>query len=129
MRHVNRSAGPTASSKINRTCFQNRCGHDGQRKRVAHHAHSDNNNRRQSLEIRPKSPTRLPEELDKEAALLPLVKAIQSTGAVTLEAITRALNERGVRPARGTRWYASSVANLLSRAQKLAAPRADAVGV
>ena len=34
-------------------------------------------------------------------------------GANTLEAITCALNERGVRTARGTRWYASSVANLL----------------
>jgi hypothetical protein len=33
---------------------------------------------------------------------------------------TCALNERGVRPARGTRWYASSLANLLSRVQKLA---------
>jgi len=28
--------GAAASSKINRTCIQNRCGHDGQRKRVAH---------------------------------------------------------------------------------------------
>src|SRR5207302_11253636 len=54
------------------------------------------------------------------ANLLPVVRAIQSTGAVTLEAISCALNERGVRPARGTRWYASSVANLLSRAQKFA---------
>jgi DNA invertase Pin-like site-specific DNA recombinase len=52
--------------------------------------------------------------------LLPLVHAIQTTGAVTLEAITRALNDRGVRPARGTQWYASSVANLLARAQHLA---------
>ena len=34
-------------------------------------------------------------------------------GANTLEAITCALNERGVRTARGTRWYGSSVANLL----------------
>src|ERR1700704_4629519 len=59
------------------------------------------------------------------ANLLPLVQAIQSTGAVTLEAITGALNERGIRPARGTRWYASSVANLLSRAQKLGEPRKD----
>ena len=53
-------------------------------------------------------------------SLIPLVRAIQSTGANTLEAITCALNERRVRPARGTRWYASSVANLLSRAQKFA---------
>jgi DNA invertase Pin-like site-specific DNA recombinase len=54
------------------------------------------------------------------ANLLALIRAIQNTGAVTLEAITRALNDRGVRPMRGTRWYASSVANLLARAQKLA---------
>ena len=63
------------------------------------------------------------------ANLLPLVRAIQSTGAVTLEAISCALNERGVRPARGTRWYASSVANLLARAQKMAAVRIDVVAV
>jgi DNA invertase Pin-like site-specific DNA recombinase len=63
------------------------------------------------------------------ANLLPLVRAIQSTGAVTLEAISCALNERGVRPARGARWYASSVANLLSRAQKIAAARTDAVAI
>jgi DNA invertase Pin-like site-specific DNA recombinase len=57
------------------------------------------------------------------ANLLPLIQGIQSTGATTLEAITRALNERGVRPARGRRWYASSVMNLLSRVSKLAAIR------
>jgi hypothetical protein len=55
--------------------------------------------------------------------LMPLVRAIQSTGAVTLEAITCALNDRGVRPMRGTRWYASSVSNLLARAQKFAGAR------
>jgi hypothetical protein len=43
------------------------------------------------------------------------IKAIRA-----LEAITRALNDRGIRTARGTRWYASLVANLLSRANKLA---------
>jgi hypothetical protein len=63
------------------------------------------------------------------ANLLPVVRAIQSTGAVTLEAISCALNKRGrtacVR--RPLRWYASSVANLLSRAQKFAAARTDAV--
>ncbi len=53
------------------------------------------------------------------AGLIPLVRTIQNTGATTLEAIACALNERGVRPARGTRWYVSSVSNLLSRAQKL----------
>jgi DNA invertase Pin-like site-specific DNA recombinase len=63
------------------------------------------------------------------ANLLPLVRAIQSTGAVTLEAITCALNDRGIRPMRGTRWYASSVSNLLVRAQKFAALRTDALTV
>ena len=52
--------------------------------------------------------------------LLPVIDAVRRTGATTLEAITRALNDRGIRPARGTRWYASSVANLLNRANKLA---------
>jgi DNA invertase Pin-like site-specific DNA recombinase len=54
------------------------------------------------------------------SGLLPVIDAIRRTGATTLEAITRALNERGIRPARGARWYASSVANLLSRANSLA---------
>jgi DNA invertase Pin-like site-specific DNA recombinase len=60
------------------------------------------------------------------AGLIPLVRVIQNTGANTLEAITRALNERGVRPARGTRWYISSVSNLLCRAHKLAEGRTGA---
>jgi DNA invertase Pin-like site-specific DNA recombinase len=55
---------------------------------------------------------------DFAASLLPLVLAIRNGGAVTLEAISSALNQRGVRPVRGTRWYASSVANLLARARK-----------
>src|SRR4030081_2199417 len=50
------------------------------------------------------------------SGLLPVIEAIRRTGATTLEAITRALNDRGIRTARGTRW--SSVANLLSRANK-----------
>jgi DNA invertase Pin-like site-specific DNA recombinase len=55
--------------------------------------------------------------------LLPLVKALQSSGAITLDALTRGLNERGVRSARGSRWHVSSVANLLSRTQRLAEAR------
>jgi DNA invertase Pin-like site-specific DNA recombinase len=57
------------------------------------------------------------------ANLLPVIDAIRGTGAITLEAITCALNDRRIRPARGTRWYASSVANLLSRASKFAEAR------
>jgi hypothetical protein len=42
------------------------------------------------------------------AGLLPIVNAIRATGATTLEAITRALNDRGVRSARGATWHVSS---------------------
>src|SRR3979409_414379 len=41
------------------------------------------------------------------SGLLPVIDAIRRTGATTLEAITRALNDRGVRPARGIRWQVS----------------------
>jgi DNA invertase Pin-like site-specific DNA recombinase len=49
------------------------------------------------------------------ANLLPVLNAIQSTGATTLEAMTQALNQRGICSPRGGRWYASSVSNLLAR--------------
>jgi hypothetical protein len=50
---------------------------------------------------------------------MPVIDAIRNTGAVSLEAITQALNQRGIRTARGARWYASSVMNLLKRANAL----------
>jgi DNA invertase Pin-like site-specific DNA recombinase len=40
---------------------------------------------------------------DFAASLMPVIDAIRSTGAVTLEAITQALNQRGIRTARGAR--------------------------
>jgi DNA invertase Pin-like site-specific DNA recombinase len=52
--------------------------------------------------------------------LLPVVEAIRRTGATTLEEISRALHERGVRTPRGARWHVSSVAILLKRAQNFA---------
>jgi DNA invertase Pin-like site-specific DNA recombinase len=48
--------------------------------------------------------------------LMPVIEAVRSTGATTLEAITQALNQRGIRSARGGKWYVSSVRNLLTRA-------------
>jgi DNA invertase Pin-like site-specific DNA recombinase len=51
--------------------------------------------------------------------LLPVVDAIRNTGANSLDALTRALNDRGIRSARGGRWHVSSVANLLARAKNL----------
>ena len=55
------------------------------------------------------------------AGLIPVVQAIRDTGATTLRDISFALNERGIRSARGGRWYPSSVANLLARAKLLEA--------
>jgi len=49
------------------------------------------------------------------ANLRPLIEAIQATGATSLEAVAQALNNRGVRTARGGRWHATTVRNLLAR--------------
>ena len=54
------------------------------------------------------------------AGLMPVIDAIRSTGANTLEAISKALNQRGIRSARGGRWHVSSVRNLLARAAEKA---------
>ncbi len=51
------------------------------------------------------------------ASMLPVIAAIRGSGAATLEAMSRALNQRGIRSARGGRWYASSVSTLLTRAE------------
>jgi DNA invertase Pin-like site-specific DNA recombinase len=55
------------------------------------------------------------------SGLLPVVLAIRQTGAKTLEAMSQALNQRGIRTARGGAWHASSVANLFVRARRAAA--------
>jgi DNA invertase Pin-like site-specific DNA recombinase len=54
--------------------------------------------------------------------LMPVVQAIRSSGATTLEAVTVALNQRGIRSARGGRWHASSVANVMARANRASQP-------
>jgi hypothetical protein len=55
--------------------------------------------------------------------ILPAVNATRLAGAKTLDAISCALNEQGIRTARGKRWPVSSVANLLARAKTLAEAR------
>jgi DNA invertase Pin-like site-specific DNA recombinase len=52
------------------------------------------------------------------SGLLSVVLAIRQTGAATLEAMSQALNQRGIRTARGGTWHASSVANLFARARR-----------
>jgi Recombinase len=48
--------------------------------------------------------------------VIPIIDSIRSAGAIGMGSIARQLNGRGVRTARGRRWHASSVRNLLARA-------------
>jgi hypothetical protein len=53
---------------------------------------------------------------DRHAAnLLPIIREIQRAGATSLRAIAAALNARGVATARGGRWQAMTVSNVLGR--------------
>jgi DNA invertase Pin-like site-specific DNA recombinase len=53
---------------------------------------------------------------DKQAAnVLPFIREAQRHGAATLREIADTLNARGVATARGGRWHATSVKNLLDR--------------
>ena len=49
------------------------------------------------------------------ANVLPIVRQIQAAGVRGLKSIADALNDRGVRTARGGAWHNSSVRNLLAR--------------
>ena len=55
-------------------------------------------------------------EADAFAAnVLPILRQLQAAGANTPRAIAAALNERGIRTARGGAWHDSTVRNLLAR--------------
>jgi DNA invertase Pin-like site-specific DNA recombinase len=56
-------------------------------------------------------------EADRFAAnVLPIVQDIRASGTKGLASIAGALNQRGIRTARGGRWHVSTVQNLLARA-------------
>ena len=58
-------------------------------------------------------------QADRHAAnVLPIIDAIKSTGA-SLRDIAKALNERGIKTARGGIWYATTVANVLNRRERI----------
>ena len=62
----------------------------------------------------------LSEEADAFAArVLPIVSSLRSAGVTDLRGLAAALNNRGVRTARGGRWHVSNVRNLLIRAGAL----------
>jgi DNA invertase Pin-like site-specific DNA recombinase len=50
------------------------------------------------------------------ANVLPVIRSVQAAGVTGMAAIAKVLNDRGVRTARGGRWHASTVRNLLLRA-------------
>jgi DNA invertase Pin-like site-specific DNA recombinase len=53
---------------------------------------------------------------DRHAAnVLPIIREIQQASATSLRAIAEALNARGIATARGGRWQAMTVSNVLSR--------------
>jgi len=58
----------------------------------------------------------LAREADQFAASIrPMIEAIKAAGNVGLGSIAEVLNARGIRTARGGRWHASTVRNLLMR--------------
>jgi DNA invertase Pin-like site-specific DNA recombinase len=53
---------------------------------------------------------------DQHAAnVLPIVRTIQAAGVVSLHGVAEALNARGIHTARGGKWYAATVRNMLMR--------------
>jgi len=53
---------------------------------------------------------------DNHAAnVLPIIREVRRTGAETLRDIAEALNARGISTARGGKWYAATVRNVLNR--------------
>ncbi|MCF6110292.1 recombinase family protein [Mesorhizobium muleiense] len=56
------------------------------------------------------------EEADRFAqTVLPIIASIQVSGIASLRGLAIALNNRGVRTARGGRWQVSNVRNILAR--------------
>lgn len=57
---------------------------------------------------------------DQHAAnTIPIIDTIRAAGVTSLAGIAEALNARGIATARGGRWHASTVRNVLARADKL----------
>src|SRR3954451_11717661 len=73
-------------------------------------------NRTNLAEARAKGAVSLRAAADQFAAnVLPVIRQIQATGVTTLADLAEALNALGVATARGGRWHAMSVRNVLAR--------------
>jgi hypothetical protein len=51
------------------------------------------------------------------ATVLPIIDTIRASGVTSLRGIAIALNNRGVRTARGDKWQVSNVRNVLANAE------------
>jgi DNA invertase Pin-like site-specific DNA recombinase len=59
-------------------------------------------------------------DADKFAAnILPVVNSVRASGINDLRGIAQALNDRGVRTARGGQWHVSNVKNIIDRVPTL----------
>ncbi|MES2493570.1 MAG: recombinase family protein [Pseudomonadota bacterium] len=59
-------------------------------------------------------------EADAFAAnVLPVIERIKATGSTSYNSIAKALNERGVKTAKGGTWAAATVRNIMLRAPAL----------
>jgi hypothetical protein len=47
--------------------------------------------------------------------VLPIIESLRSAGVTDLRGLADALNQRGIRTARGGRWDASNVRNVIAR--------------
>ena len=51
----------------------------------------------------------------RAADLAPVITELQASGATSLRAIASALNDQGIPTARGGKWFAASVRDVLAR--------------
>lgn len=51
------------------------------------------------------------------ANVLPIIRQLQESGVTTYQGLAEALNNRGIRTARGGQWYPGTVMNILKRSQ------------
>jgi hypothetical protein len=49
-----------------------------------------------------------------------MIRSIQAAGITGMASIAEALNDRGVRTARGGRWHVSTVRNVMDRSNEVA---------
>ena len=62
----------------------------------------------------------LREEADRFAAnVMPVIESLRASGISDLRGLAAALNQRGIRTARGGQWHVSNVKNVLDRAPKI----------